>query len=87
MIRLTRIFGIGLMAFGAILLLTWMIEPLRFLWPWFLALPVSIRLGLGAAAGVLSLLMGSLVWERLEDRQHERTLISDDDIERHLKSG
>lgn len=84
MIRLTRIFGIGLMAFGAILLLTWLIEPLRFLWPWFRSLPVSIQVGLGAAGAGLSLLMGSVVWERLEDRQSDRKLLTDDDIERRL---
>ena len=82
MIRRTRVFGIALMTAGAILALTWLIEPLRFLWPWFRALPAIIRIGLGAAAAGLGLLLGSLIWERLDSRDHDRSLLIDADLER-----
>lgn len=74
MIRLIRILGFLLMAAGAVVLLTWMIRPLRALWPWFRALPWPIQLGLGIAAAGLVLLVGTLVWERLEERETDRSL-------------
>jgi len=74
MIRLTRIVGFLLIAAGAVTLLTWMIKPLRFIWPWLRALPWPIQLGLGLAALGLVLLLGSLIWERLEEREQDRSL-------------
>ena len=78
MIRLIRVTGLLFMGAGAIVLLVWMIEPLRFLWPWLRALPWPIQLGLAAAGIGLLLLMGSLIWERLEDRERDASLRDDD---------
>ncbi len=77
MIRLIRIVGFLLIATGAVCLLAWLIKPLRFLWPWLRALPWPIQLGLVVAAAGLLLLIGSLIWERLEDREKDRSLLDD----------
>jgi hypothetical protein len=74
MIRLLRITGFLLMAAGALILATYLIEPLRFLWPWLLRLPLPIRIGLAAAGLGLVLLIGTLLYERLEERDQDRRL-------------
>ena len=77
MIRLTRIVGFLLMGAGALLLLAWFIEPLRLVWPWFRALPWPIQAGLAIAALGLLLLSGSIIWERLEDAENDKSLRED----------
>jgi len=77
MIRLVRIAGFLLTAAGAVILLTWVVEPLRAVWPWLLGLPWPLRLGLGAAALGLLLLVGSILWERFEERGQDRDLRQD----------
>ncbi len=74
MIHTVRVLGIGLMALGAILLLIWFVEPLRFLWPWFRTLPRPIQFGLGAAVLGLLVVVASLVAERVEEREYDRSL-------------
>jgi hypothetical protein len=78
MIRLIRIVGFLLIVSGALLVLTWLIEPLRFVWPWLRNLPWPIKAGLAAAAAGLLVLFGSLIWERLEERKKDRSLLDDD---------
>ena len=77
MIRLIRIFGFLLIAAGGVVLLTWLVKPLRFLWPWLRALPWPIQLGLAAAAAGFLLLLASLIWERFEGREQDRSLRDD----------
>ena len=77
MIRLIRIVGFLAIGAGAVLLLTGLIKPLRFLWPWLRALPWPVQFGLAAAAVGLLLLLGSLVWERLEEREQDQRLLDD----------
>ncbi len=81
MIRLIRILGVVLMVAGAIAILTWLIEPLREIWPvavdWFRGLPMAIQVGLVLAAIGFTLLLGSVIWERLEDRKSESDLLDD----------
>lgn len=74
MIRLIRILGFLLLAAGAIVILTWMIKPLQVIWPWLLALPLAIRIGVTIAASGLIILFGSLIWERIEEREQDRRL-------------
>ena len=78
MIRLVRITGFLLIGLGALVILTWLIEPLREVWPALLELPFPVRVGLSMAAVGLLILMGSLIWERYEDRENDRSLREDD---------
>ena len=77
MIRLLRVVGFLMIGIGALLLLAWAIEPLRAVWPWFRALPAPIQIGLGAAAAGLLLLLATVIWERLEDREGDRDLVDE----------
>ena len=74
MIRLIRIVGFLLIGAGGVVLLVWLIEPLRFIWPWLRALPWPIQFGFVISALGLLILMGSLIWERLEERGGDRDL-------------
>jgi hypothetical protein len=76
-IRLVRILGVLLIGAGAVVLLTWLIEPLRYLWPWLRSLPLALQVGLAAAAAGFILLLGSLIWERLEELQGDKELRKD----------
>ena len=78
MIRLVRITGFLLIITGAIVFLTYFIEPLREVWPWLLELPLPIRIGLMLAGIGLLILMGSLIWERWEERELDQSLREDD---------
>ncbi len=78
MIRLIRIVGLMFMGAGAVLLLVWFIKPLRFVWPWLRQLPWPIQAGVAIAAIGLLLLSGSIIWERLEDMEGDRSLHDDD---------
>ena len=82
MIRLVRIIGIVLMAVGVIVILTWLIEPLREVLPaildGFRSLPITIQIGLTLAAIGFLLLFATVVWERVEDRKSEGNLLDED---------
>lgn len=77
MIRLIRIIGFMFIVAGAISVATWVIKPLRFLWPWLRQLPLAIQVGLAAAVLGLLLLVGSMIWERWEDHRKEKELIDE----------
>ncbi len=78
MIRLVRILGWLLMVLGALVILSWLIKPLREAWPHafeaFRALPIAVQVGLVIAAVGFLILFSSLIWERLEDRKQESGL-------------
>ena len=78
MIRLVRIIGFLSILVGALFILAWLIEPLRFLWPWLRRLPWPIQVGFGAALAGLLLLLGSLIWERMGEREKDRELHDED---------
>ena len=82
MIQLVRILGWLLMVVGALVIATWLIKPLREIWPslikWFQSLPLAIQFGLIIAAIGFLLLLSSLIWERLEDRKSEGNLLDED---------
>ena len=77
-IRLLRVLGFLLIAAGACVLLTWLIRPLRALWPWLMQLPAPIRIGLGAAAAGFVLLLATLIWERVQELEKNRGLRDDE---------
>ena len=77
MTRLLRIIGFLLIGSGALVLLVWAIRPLRAIWPWLIGLPLAIQIGFGAAALGLVVVMGSLIAERIEEREADRRLLED----------
>jgi hypothetical protein len=77
MIRLLRILGFLMIVTGAIVLITWLIKPLRMVWPWLMALPLPIKIGIGVAATGFLLLLSTLIWERWSEREHDRSLLDD----------
>lgn len=77
MIRLIRVFGFLMMAAGAVILFSYLIPPIRALWPLFLKLPLPIQIGVGAAAVGFLLLMATLLWERWEEREQDKELRED----------
>lgn len=77
MIRLVRVVGVLLAVTGAIICVLYAIPALRAVWPWLLELPWPLQLGLGLAALGLLILIGSLIWERFEDRESDRQLLDE----------
>lgn len=74
MTKLARLFGFLLLWSGAILLLFWFVKPLRAIGPFFLQLPLLLQIGLGAAAIGFILLLGTVIWERIQSRKTDREL-------------
>ncbi len=77
MIRVIRIAGFLLISAGVVVLLTWVIEPLRALWPWLLQLPLPVKIGIVAVVLGLIVLFASLIAERWEDRERDRSLLDE----------
>lgn len=77
MIVLLRNAGFGLMIIGVLLVVIWAVEPFRAVWPWLLAMPLIIRLGVVAATLGLAVLMGSLVTERIREREADKSLLDE----------
>lgn len=75
--KFVRIVGFSLMVLGAVLILGWMIEPFRAVWPWLMTLPTPIRLGVLVSALGLTVLMVSLISERLRERAADKDLLDD----------
>ncbi len=72
-----RIAGFGLIALGTVLVLVWLIDPLRVVWPWLMTLALPFRIGVLAAALGLVVLMISLILERIRERGADKELLDD----------
>ena len=83
MIQFVRIMGGVLIGVGVVVILTWLIKPLREAWPFlidgFRSLPMAVQIGLIIAAIGFVLLLSSIIWERLEDRKREGNSLLDED--------
>lgn len=77
MTRLLRITGFLLIGVGALVLMVWMIRPLRAIWPWLIDLPPAVQIGIGVAGLGLVVLMASLIAERIGEREADRALRED----------
>ncbi len=75
MIDVFRIMGFLLILSGILVIMTWLIEPLRALWPLLLALPTPVLIGIAVAFVGLLLLVASLIWERTKDREREKQML------------
>lgn len=69
-----RILGLACMVLGVVLLVTYVVSPLRWLWWWFRHMPWPLQIGLGAAALGLCILTVSLLVERTRDRSYDKDL-------------
>lgn len=78
MIDVFRIMGFLLIISGLLVIITWLIEPLRELWPLLLALPTPVLIGISVAVLGLLLLMASLIWERGRDSKEEKHMLEQD---------
>ena len=74
MTKLARLFGFLLLWCGALLLLFWFVKPLRVIGTFFLQLPLLLQIGLGAAAIGFILLLGTVIWERIQSRKTDKEL-------------
>ncbi len=74
MIQQIRQLGFALIGLGILIFISYLIPPLRALWPLFRQLPVVIQIGLGAALLGIGLLLVSVIVERIEDRPHDESL-------------
>ena len=74
MIELFRIVGFLLILAGGLIIVTWLIEPLRALWPLLLSLPMPVLIGVIVGFAGLLLLLASLIWERMKDRTTDKQL-------------
>ncbi len=74
MIELFRIMGFLLLCSGGLVIATWLIEPLRKLWPLLLALPLPVLIGVAVGSFGLILLLASLIWERMKERDADSKL-------------
>ena len=77
MMDLMRRAGFGLMLVGVVLVVVWAIRPLGFIWPWIRGLPLLIRIGVLAAVVGIAVLLGSLVYERIRERDKDKALRED----------
>ncbi len=77
MIRLVRVVGFLLIAAGALVLVSYLFEPLQAIWIALISLPWPIKIGLGVAAFGLLLVLGSIIWERIEERESDRELLDE----------
>ncbi len=82
MIRLLRTAGFLLIGSGILVIAVWLIDPLRQLvaelWPKLRELPWPLQLGASLAGVGLLILVTSLIWERLGDREQDRKLLDDE---------
>jgi hypothetical protein len=62
------------MGIGLLLVVTYVVEPLRLLWLWFQHMALPLQIGLGVAGIGLAILMTSLVFERATSRSYDDKL-------------
>jgi len=72
-----RLFAFALLGTAAVIFLTYMIPPLRAIWPYFRTLPGAIQFGIGAAFFGFALLIVSLIMERVSEHDYNEKLRDD----------
>jgi hypothetical protein len=75
--RLFRNVGIGMILLGSVLVLAWAVEPIRLIWPWIRGLPLPLQIGVVAATLGVTVLLGSLISERIREREADQKLRDD----------
>jgi len=59
-----RIVGFLMIVLGALLAASWLIDPLRHLWPMLLALPLAMRIGLAISGIGLLVVLATVIHDR-----------------------
>ncbi len=77
MTQSVRLFAFALLGTAAVIFITYMIPPLRAIWPYFKTLPGAIQIGIGAAFFGFVLLILSLVMERAGENEYNKSLKDD----------
>ncbi len=74
MVRAIRIVGVALMACGVLLVVTYTISPLRFLWRWFQWMDLPLQIGTAVAVVGLTILLTTMLFERIALRSYDKEL-------------
>lgn len=74
MVRAIRIAGVAFMACGVLLVITYTISPLRFLWRWFQWMDLPLQIGIAVAGIGLVILLTTMLFERLALRSYDKEL-------------
>jgi hypothetical protein len=77
MTSLLRNAGVGFILLGVVLVIIWVVEPLRAIWPWLMTFSPIVRVGVVASALGLAILMASLITERIRERDADKKLLDD----------
>lgn len=74
MVRAIRIVAVAFMIIGLLLVVTYTIEPLRFVWAWFRRMAVPLQIGFGVAGIGLVILLTTMLFERIALRSYDKEL-------------
>ena len=72
-----RVLAYALLGTAAVIFVSYVIPPLRANWPFFKTLPGAMQIGIGAGFFGLALLIVSLVVERIEEGDYNKSLRDD----------
>lgn len=72
-----RILAYALLGTAAVIFVSYVIPPLRAIWPFFETLPGAMQIGIGAGFFGLAFLIVSLVVERIEEGDYTKSLRDD----------
>ncbi|MCZ6705992.1 MAG: hypothetical protein O6942_08845 [Bacteroidetes bacterium] len=72
-----RILAYALLGTAAVIFVSYVIPPLRAIWPFFTTLPGAMQLGIGAGFFGFVLLIVSLIIERIEESDYNQSLRDD----------
>lgn len=74
MVRGMRIVAVAMMLLGILLIISYIISPLRLLWWWFRHMPFPLQIGFGVAGVGLVILFTTMLFERVANRSYDKEL-------------
>lgn len=74
MVRVIRILGLSSICIGILLIVTYFIEPLRFLWRLYRSIDLPLQIGFGVAGAGLCIILMTMLLERYSLRAYDRNL-------------
>ena len=74
-LRVMRIVAVAFMLLGVLLLVTYVVSPLRVLWSWWYgSLPLPLQIGSAVAAVGLVILLTTMFVDRMMNRGYDKEL-------------